>query len=587
MSALSYANSQQNMLLARSFKLFRVGTMKNSLGYAGSASKQLALYAFYLLISLALLIYVLAFLAGSTGSSVNGGAINEERNSITIALSEEPPQLDSTRATDASSFIVIAHTMEGLISYDDNDQLTPGVAERWEIRDDGATFWIREEARWSDGLPVTAHDFEFAWRRVVDPATAGEYAFILYPIKNAEAVNQGDLPKEALGVRAVTDLMLEVEFERPTPYFDKLVAFNTYFPVREDFFASTNGRYGADADMLLFNGPYVLADWVHGASMLWKKNPNYWNADKGLLDEIVTAYITNDVNANLNLFKDGQIVQTSLAAPMLPTAMEQRWQIDRFMDGSLFFLEFNHRDGRVTENLNFRRALLLAQDPSELVYKVLKEASYLPAESLFPVWIQGLEGAFRKEYPSPEHQMDLSKAREHLEIAKEELGIDSFPPIVLLTGDSSLSLLAAEYYQELYKKNLGLEFRIDAQIFKQRLAKMTSGDFDIVMAGWGPDYFDALTFGDLFASWNLNNRGRYQSEQMDDLVRVAQSELDPVKRMDAFGSIQKLIYDDAVIVPMYERGVSFVVDSRLKGFKRRSVGPQVDYNYAYIEGRPN
>ena len=130
MSALSYAKTQQNRLLARSFKLFRVGTMKNSLGYAGSASKQLALYAFYLLISLALLIYVLAFLAGSTGSSVNGGAVNEERNSITIALSEEPPQLDSTRATDASSFIVIAHTMEGLISYDDNDQLTPGVAER-------------------------------------------------------------------------------------------------------------------------------------------------------------------------------------------------------------------------------------------------------------------------------------------------------------------------------------------------------------------------------------------------------------------------------------------------------------------------
>ena len=150
--------------------------MKNSLGYAGSASKQLALYAFYLLISLALLIYVLAFLAGSTGSSVNGGAINEERNSITIALSEEPPQLDSTRATDASSFIVIAHTMEGLISYDDNDQLTPGVAERWEIRDDGATFWIREEAKWRDGLPVTAHEFEFAWRRVVDPATAQEAA---------------------------------------------------------------------------------------------------------------------------------------------------------------------------------------------------------------------------------------------------------------------------------------------------------------------------------------------------------------------------------------------------------------------------
>ena len=557
--------------------------MDTDKNYAGQVTRHLGLYAAGILIGLSVLIYALAFFAGTAGSSVNGHAINVERNSITIALSEEPPQLDSTRSTDASSFIVLAHTMEGLISYDDNDQLIPGVAERWEIRDNGATFWIREEAKWSDGEPVTAHDFEFAWKRVLDPETAAEYAFILYPIKNAEAVNQGDLPKETLGVRAVSDSILEVEFERPTPYFDKLAAFNTYFPVREDFFEGTNGRYGADADMLLYNGPYVLEEWVHGASMRWRKNPFYWSDQKGYLDEIVTAYITNDVNANLNLFKDGQIVQTSLSAPMLPTAMEQRWQIDRFMDGSLFFLEFNHRSGRMTENLNFRKALLLAQDPNELVYKVLKEASYLPAESLFPVWIQGLNGAFRKEYPAPQHRIDIEKAQAHLELAKAELGIEDFPPIVLLTGDSSLSLLAAEYYQELYKKNLGLEMRIDAQIFKQRLAKMTSGDFDIVMAGWGPDYFDALTFGDLFASWNLNNRGRYQSDKMDDLIRIAQSELDPQKRMDAFGEIQELIHEDVVIVPMYERGVSFVVDPRLKGFKRRSVGPQVDYNYAYID----
>ena len=553
----------------------------------GSAARSLALYAAYVLLAVAILIYILAFFAGSTGIAINGGAINEERNSITIALSEEPPQLDSTRSTDAVSFVVLAHTMEGLIAYDQNDQLTPGAAERWEIRDDGATFWIREEATWSDGQPVTAHDFEFAWKRVLDPDTAAEYAFILYPIKNAEAVNQGNLPKEMLGVRAVTDLVLEVDFERPTPYFDKLVAFNTYFPVREDFFESTNGRYGADAGMLLSNGPYILTEWIHGASMLWEKNPYYWNSEKGLLDEIVTAYITNDANANLNLFKDGQIVQTELTAPMLPTAMEQRWQIDRFMDGTLFFLEFNHREGRITDNLNFRKALYLAQDSSELVYKVLKEASYLPAESLFPIWIQGLQGAFRKEYPLPKHSLDLKKAREYLDLARQELGLEEFPPIILLTGDSSLSLLAAEYYQELYKKNLGLELRIDAQIFKQRLAKMTSGDFDIVMAGWGPDYFDALTFGDLFASWNLNNRGRYQSEEMDNLVRTAQSELDPQKRMDAFGSIQELIYSDVVIIPMYERGVSFVVDPRLKGFKRRSVGPQVDYNYAYIDSPQN
>ncbi|MCH7672906.1 MAG: peptide ABC transporter substrate-binding protein [Proteobacteria bacterium] len=551
--------------------------------FTSSAGKQLGLYALYTLVALSVLLYLLSVAAGNTAGGLGSGAINVERNSITITLREEPPQLDASRATDASSFVVLAHVMEGLIAYDVDNELVPGMAERWEIRADGATFWIREDAKWSDGQAVTAHDFEFSWKRVLDPATASEYSFILYPIKNAEAVNQGDLPLDALGVEAVSDRVLEVTFERPTPYFDKLVAFNTYFPIREEFFNSTNGRYGSDADTMIYNGPYVITEWVHGSSMLWRKNPYYWNENKGFLDEIVIAYITQDVNARLNLFKDGQIVDTHLVAPMLPEAMERRWHIDRFMDGTVFFLEFNHRDGRLTRNYHLRKALQLAQDPAELVYKVLKEAAYVPAQSLFPIWIDGVDAKFRKEYPPAEHHLDLEKAREHLELARQELGLDEFPPIIFLTGDTPVSLLAAEYYQELYKQNLGLDIRIDVQIFKQRLAKMTSGEFDIVLAGWGPDYDDALTFGDLFASWNLNNRGRYASEEMDAQVRIAQSELDPRLRMDAFGEIQRISYDDVIVIPMYERGWSFVVDPRLKGFRRRAIGPEVDYNFAYLD----
>lgn len=550
--------------------------------FTHSAGRQLLIYALYVLAGLALLFYVLSLVVGGS-SAVSGGAIDVENNAITIALREEPPQLDSARSTDASSFVVLAHVMEGLINYDDEGNLVPGVAERWEIREDGATFWLREDARWSDGEPVTADDFVFAWRRVLDPVTAAEYSFIMYSIKNGEAINQGQLPPETLGVQAASDRVLEVQFERPTPYFDKLVAFNTYYPGRQDFYESTNGRYGSDADQLLYNGPYMVVDWVHNSSMLWRKNPYYWDDQKGFIDEIRAAYITTDVNAKLNLYKDGQIVDTHLVAPMLPNAMEQRWQIDRFMDGSVFFLEFNHRPGRVTDNLNFRKALLYAQDSTELVYKALKEASYLPGISLFPVWVNGVDELFRVEYPPVEHQMNLAKAREHLELARQELGLVEFPPIVLLVGDTPVSVTSAEYYQELYRKQLGLEIRIDVQIFKQRLEKMRTGDFDIVMAGWSPDYDDALTFGDFFASWNLNNRGRYHSEEMDSYVRIAQSELDPRIRMDAMGQIQRLVYEDVTIIPMYERGWSFVVDPRLKGFKRRVVGPEVDYKYAYID----
>jgi oligopeptide transport system substrate-binding protein len=551
--------------------------------FARSAGKQLAVYALCAVLLMAVVIYLLGKFGESAAGGASGGAIDVENNSITITLRQEPPQLDAGRSTDASSFVVLAHVMEGLLAYDDNMQLIPGTAERWEIREDGATFWLREDARWSNGDPVTAHDFVFGWKRVVDPETASEYAFILHPIQNAEEITLGELPKEMLGVRATDDLTLEIQFSQPTPYFDKLVAFNTYLPVQQEFYESTNGRYGADAHELIYNGPYVVEEWVHGASMLWRKNTNYWGDHKGFLDEIVTAYITTDVNAKLNLFKDGQIAETQLLAPMLPEAMEQRWQIDRVMDGSVFFLEFNHREGRITDNWHFRRAMQLAQNSDELVYKVLKEAAYLPAVSLFPYWIMGVEDTFRKEYPPIEHEMNLQLAREHLEIARQELGLEEFPPLVFLTGDTPISILSSEYYQELYKQNLGLEIRIDVQIFKQRLAKMTAGEFDVVVAGWGPDYDDPLTFGDLFASWNLNNRGRYSSPEMDANVRIAQAELDPVKRMAAFGEIQRIAHEDAVIIPMYERGWSFVVDPRLKGFKRRAVGPEVDYNFAYID----
>ncbi|MXX05211.1 MAG: peptide ABC transporter substrate-binding protein [Gammaproteobacteria bacterium] len=548
-----------------------------------SALRQLALYALYVVLGLIAAVWLLGLAANGTGSAVTGGAIDAENNAITFALRSEPPQLDYGRATDSTSITVLFHTMEGLLTYNDEMALIPGVAERWEIREDGATFWLREDARWSNGEPVTAHDFVFAWRRVQDPATASAYAFIMYPVKNAEAINRGDLPRETLGVRAVGDRILEVEFEQPTPYFDKLVAFVTFYPVNEAFFESADGRFGADADMLLYNGPYLMTEWVHSASMRWERNPDYWGEHKGFIDTINVGYITDDVNARLNLFKDGQIADTQLTPQMLGEAMERRWQIDRSMDGTVFFLQLNFREDRITANRNFRKALLLAQDPVEFVYKALKEPSYMPAVSLFPYWIRGAEDYFRQEHPPIPHEYNVARAREHLELARQELGLEEFPPIHLLADDSPLGSISSEYFQAVYARNLGLEMRIDKQIFKQRLAKMDAGDFDIVVSGWGPDYDDALTFGDLFSSWNLNNRGRYSSPEMDALIRIAQSELDPVRRMEAFAEIQDLVHEDVVIVPMYERGWSFVVDPRLKGFKRRSVGPEVDYTYAWID----
>ena len=458
------------------------------------------------------------------------------------------------------------------------------MAERWEINEKGATFWLRADARWSDGKPVTAHDFVFAWRKIVDPANASEYAFFVYPIKNGEAINRGELPIESLGVRAVDDRTLAVDFERPTPYFEKLVVYATYGPVRQDFYEACNGRYGADADTILYNGPFRISKWVHGAQLRFEKNPYYWDADRIKLNVIDMPYVTNDANAVLNLYKDGKIATAPLNAETLDDALEHRWKINRFNDGSVFYTEFNHRPGRLTANVNLRRALSLVSDPGELVYKVMKVPGNLPGVSLFPAWLPGVHGLFRQEYPPKPVHVDVAEARRYLELAKQELGIETMPPLILLTGDDPVSGPQAEYLQNVLKRTLDIDVKIDKQIFKQRLAKMTAGEFDMVAAGWGPDYDDPLTFGDLFSSWNKNNRGMYSNPELDRYVRIAQSSLDPKARMDAFGAIQKIIQDDVVIIPSYERGLVYVRNPRLNGIVRRVVGADPDYINAYIEG---
>ena len=561
------------------------GTSKQSVSNTIPGSGwQLLRYAGIGIVSFVLLLSFLGYLTSLSDSrSVSTGAVDVATNTITLALTEEPPQLDSTRATDQVSGMLLGHVMEGLLRYNTENQLTEGVAKSWTLNETEAVFELRDDAMWSNGTPVTAHDFVFSWRKVVEPATASQYAFIVFPIKNGEAINTGKMPSSELGVTAVDDRTLHVQLELPTPHFLKLMAFPTYFPINEAFYESIGGGYGANAEDLIFNGPFVMSRWAHGANVKFVKNQTYWNRDAVKLNEINFAYILRDTKATLNLFESGEIVQAGLNAEELDRAMKNRWRIKQHNDGSVFYTSLNHRPGRITANYNLRRALQLVNDPHELVNKVIKLPGILPGESVFPVWLRGVKGYFREEYPATVHVPNEELGRKHLAMALEELNLDQLPPLFLLTGDNPATHKQSEYYQNLFKKKLGIEIKIDRQIFKQRLDKMTNGDFDLVMAGWGPDYDDALTFGDLFATWNENNRGRFSNAELDAQVAIAQSSSDQRVRMEAFGKIQQLLYDNAAILMNYERGSLYVVDDRVKGIVRRAVGIDPDYSFAYID----
>ena len=277
---------------------------------------------------------------GTRSSSI--GAVHAPSGTITLNLAQEPPQLDSTKATDQVSGMVLGHVMEGLLRYDANNDLVSGVAESWSVTDTEANFTLKQDLLWSNGTPITAHDFVFAWRKAVDPMTASQYAFILFFIENAREITSGDMPIESLGVTAVDDHTLHVKLIEPTPFFLSLTAFPTYFPINQAFYESRDGRYGANAEDLIYNGPFTISRWVHNANVRLEKNQNYWNKEAVHLNVIDFAYILSDANAIINLFESGDIAQAGLNVELVDRALRNRWDIRQHVDGSVFFMEINY-----------------------------------------------------------------------------------------------------------------------------------------------------------------------------------------------------------------------------------------------------
>jgi len=517
-------------------------------------------------------------------SAFADGGVDLVAQRIRIALKTEPPTLNSLQATDNISGLLLNHLQEGLLQYDAHNQLTAGVAERWELRADGATFWLRKNSYWSDGRPVTARDFLFAWRQVVLPTTASRYAFLMFPVKNAERINKGEVPIDQLGVSATGDYRIDVQFEHPCPYFLGLTANSTYFPLREDFYRARGERYAADAGDLLFNGPFTLTRWDHGAHLTLKKNPRYWNRDQIHLQEIDIPYITGDLSTVFNLFQEGSIALSQLDAPTLQQAVDRKVPLQLFPTVLFFFLELNLRDDRMTRNIHLRRAMQAIFSPEQLVNKIIALPGNRPAPSLFPATVKGLHTTFREEFPPRLPARGLAIARREMELAKTELKLQQWPPLVLLARDSPLERKIAEYLQQLLQTGLGIPTRIDIQVFKQALEKMNTGDFDVVITGWGADFDDPITFGDLFASWNINNRGRYNSAQYDALVRAAYASADQSERMKLFAQMQQHVIDDVLILPMFESTEIYAMNPQLRGVTRALYSGDIDFRFAYLEG---
>lgn len=515
----------------------------------------------------------------SLSVKVSALGVDSNTNSITLALTSEPPSLDSSLSQDTTSAFVLALTNEGLVRIDKRGRVIPAVAERWQLKDRSATFYLRPDARWSNGTPVTAHDFEYAWKRLVDPKTgASGSAFFAYVLENAEEILAGKKPPSTLGIRATDDYTLEVSLSRPVPYILTVLAGTPYFPLNREFVETQKDRYGTDAKNLMSNGPFKLDSWIHNSSMRLTRNSKYWDNESIKLDRIDVGYITSDTRSLYNLFKSGELAALRLDENVLRDASADTYRIQKAPTNCLAWLILNVRPERSTSNLKLRRAIRLAFDRDRYVNNIVGLPGTRKIDSVFTRRINGLKGSFQTEYPAPKIEFNIQMARRLLAQARVELGVKKIPPLILLANETRQ--VEAEFIQAQLKDALGLEIRVDKQTFKQALVKMEEGLFDIARAGYcGGALQDPVFFAGIFKSTSPFNDGAYASAEYDELMSLTHSTADAVERMKAFGKMQRLLFEDVPIIPTHESTWIYVQDDHVDGFVRY---PVVNFSRGYV-----
>ncbi|ACK59899.1 TPA: peptide ABC transporter substrate-binding protein [Bacillus cereus] len=502
---------------------------------------------------------------------------------------QEIPTMDTSKSTDTLGAQILGNTMEGLYRLDKDNKPIPAAAESSTKSEDGKkyTFKLRKDAKWSNGDPVTAKDFVFAWQRLLDKNTAAEYAFIAYYIKNAEAINKGEKPATELGAKAVDDYTLEVELEKPVPYFLNLLAFPSYYPLNEKFVKEKGDKYGLEADTTVYNGPFVMSSWKHEQGWQLKKNDKYWDKKTVKLEEINYS-VVKEVATKVNLYDTGSIDFTLLSGEFVDKYKSNKEEYGEYAESSTFFLRLNQkRNGQDTplKSKKLREAIALSVDKKGLANVILNNGSKATDQLVPKGLATGPDGKDYQDTFKNGLKYNPKKGAAAWEEAKKELGKDQVT-IELLSYDDGTAKKIADYVKDQIEKNLkGVTINTKIQPFKQKLKLETAQDYEISYAGWSPDYADPMTFIDMFESKSPYNQMSYSNPKYDEMVGKAGNELmsDAKKRWETLGKAEKLfLEEDAGLVPLYQTGRSYVMKPNVKGIVKHNISPEYSFKWAYV-----
>lgn len=499
-------------------------------------------------------------------------------DTVRYALESEPSTLDPGKSTALAESNVELALFEGLTRLDEHEQPQPAAAERWDISADGTeyTFHLREGLLWSDGTPLTAHDFEYAWKRVLDPATASENAYMMYPLNNGEAYFNEEAPQDSVGVKALDDRTLFVKLKAPTTYFLNLTAFHCYYPVPKHVVEKDPDIWAAN-DKIVSNGPFTLEHWIHSNQLQFVKNDKYWDRDKVKLANMQWP-ISESQSTRVSMVESGQANLTVEPPISEQPRLEQEglFKISPYL--GLYYYSFNTAKPPF-DDVKVRKAFSMAVDREKLVNMVIKGGK-VPAYAWVPPGLT--DPATGEDFRAEGGDLvkyDPEKARRLLAEAGYPGG-QGLPPVTILYNTNEMHKAVAEVIQSMWKENLGVTAELLNQESKVYLDARNEGNFQVARASWIGDYADPMTFMDVYL--DANNDGQYHNPAYNDLVRTAQSTADQSVRMKAMHDAEKILMDDAVVLPIYYTTQPYVVQPYVKGYRWSILGT-IDFKEAYID----
>ena len=526
--------------------------------------------------------------AEDVDGTVESEATSTDEQVLNVQLDVEVASMDPQIATDGTSFEVIANTIEGLYQTDSDGQAVPALVDSAEKGEDGLsyTFKLREDAQWSNGEPVTAHDFVYAWRRLADPDTGSEYSYIMgiAGLVNANEVLAGEKAPEELGVEALDDYTLEIQLANPVPYFESLMSFIPFFPLNEEFMTEVGDSYGISPETLLSNGAYTITSYEPAATTIeLDKNEDYYDADNVALEGVKYQVIKDSQQAMLS-YQNGDLDLVTLAGEQVDLFKADP-EFVNVQAGYLWYISPNTLVEGL-ENANLRNALATSFDKQQITETILKDGS-IPANYIIPDGLAvGPDGKDFRETADTYLEFDPEGAKESLEAAKSELGQETFT-FGLLVEDTESAINVAQVLKSQIESNLeGVTIEIEQMPKKTRLERMKQADYDLGLTRWGPDYADPMTYADLWVTDGNNNDGSWSNEKYDELVYSSidgELSLDDEARWEALQEAESILMNDAGVLPVYQKGNAVMIQDNVSGIDFHAVGLPRVYKFAVKE----